>query len=486
MASSHHHHNSTFSTTTNGCCCSGCTHHCPQLNHLSPPPPPPAATDPLLQAFVSHFLLQQQNQGAPCQCQTHTTHQKHHFQHQKKHFQYQQQEQEQDHQDQPRFVLSSLLSRIDALETSLHNFSLSSAHNQRSSLSLRDAAACVIQTHFRAFLVRRSRTLRQLKDLAFIKSRFNSLKLSISKKAHLDFHVVSQRVTDLLLKLDSIQGGDPMVRDGKRSINMDLVKFLEFIDGFAVRRQEISFKAAKKNVKIVGTGKNRTRVFGSNCGDLGKDQSEIMENLRDRIEKIHGFSRVFKGEDEDVELEGFHQPIDGGGDDDDDEEEEEEEEENPRVSRNRNGVLLKRHGVGRLAQAPPRVKKSVSFAENGNVIRVFGNENNSDTSSSREHNGSSEDDGQVVENLCSEVEATKGSSKASEDGEEEYLENGGSSESSDGERNPRRSMRSEGRYEIVGNHRGQDGQFVFAAPLPVKMESRADLMKKRKAMKIIT
>ncbi|TXG57908.1 hypothetical protein EZV62_015737 [Acer yangbiense] len=418
MASSqhhHHHHHQNTTSTTGGCCCTGCTHH-------SPPPPLPPATD-LLQAFLSHFLVQQ-NQGFPCQCQTH---QKHHFQ------------QQQDHQQQARFVLSSLLSRIDALEASLHKFS---THNHYSSSSLRNAAARVIQIHFRVFLVRRSRTLRQLKDLAIIKSRFNSLKLLISKKTHLDFQVVSQRATDLLLRLDSIQGGDPMVRDGKRSVSIDLVKFLEFVDGFAVRRHEVSFKAAK-NVRIVGTSNNKTRAFGSNYGDVGRDQSEIMENLRDRIEKINRFSKVYKGEDEDVELEGFHQLTD-----DDD-----EEEENPRVSRNRNG-----HGV-----AQPRVKKSVSFAETGNVIRVFGNDYNNSSEPS-----SSEDDGQVVENLCSEVKAIKGSSKGSDDGEEDYLEDG------------------EAQYEIIGNHKRQNGQFVFSAPLPAKMESRADLMKKRKAVKIIT
>ncbi|KAK2663329.1 hypothetical protein Ddye_001903, partial [Dipteronia dyeriana] len=315
----------------------------------------------------------------------------------------------------------------------LHKFS---THNHYSSSSLRNAAARVIQIHFRVFLVRRSRTLRQLKDLAIIKSRFNSLKLSISKKTQLDFQIVSQRATDLLLKLDSIQGGDPMVRDGKRSISIDLVKFLEFVDGFAVRRHQFSFKAAK-NVRTVGTSNNKTRAFGSNYGDVGRDQSQIMENLRDRIEKINRFSRVSKGEDEDVELEGFHQLTD----DDDGEE-----------------VLVERHGV-----AQPRVKKSVSFAENGNVIRVFGNDYNNSSEPS-----SSEEDGQVVENLCSEVEAIKGSSKGSEDGEEDYLEG------------------SEAQYEIVGNHKRQNGQFVFSAPLPGKMESRADLMKKRKAVKIIT
>ncbi|KAK9271535.1 hypothetical protein L1049_001895 [Liquidambar formosana] len=50
---------------------------------------------------------------------------------------------------------------------------------------------------------------------------------------------------DLLLKLDSIQGGDPMIRDGKRSISRDLLRFLEFVDGVSVKRHQLSTKAMK-------------------------------------------------------------------------------------------------------------------------------------------------------------------------------------------------------------------------------------------------
>lgn len=331
-------------------------------------------------------------------------------------------------------------------------------------------AARVIQTHFRAFLVRRSRTLRQLKELALIKSSFNSLKSSVSKKPHYDFHVVSRKAMDLLLKLDSLQGGDPMIRDGKRSISKDLIKFLEFVDGFAVKRYEISAKAAK-NVRFVGNS-IKPRIFRTNGGDLSGVQAEVTSKLRHGIEKIHGFSRVIKSEDEDVELEGFHELID-----DDD------EEENPRVSRNKNGVLVKRYVV-----AQPEVKKNVTFAENGNVYRFIGNGSSKSNGSISSGDGtltdesvSSDDNGQGIE-----VEEIKGLPKETEDDEEVYFENRGSLQSSDGERNPRRSTKAEGRNEIDKDYKVEDGQFVFSAPVPVKMESRADLMKKRKPLKIVT
>ncbi|XP_044467512.1 BAG family molecular chaperone regulator 8, chloroplastic [Mangifera indica] len=466
MASHHHNHHHTATTTSIGCCCSNCCSH-----HSAPPTPP--STDLLLQTILSHLLQQRQQQKSPqeshYQHMTHNqTHQNHHFHNQNQSFHHQEQ------YPQAKLVLSSLISRIDALETSLQNFSLSSATYNRyssfSSCSLRDAAARVIQTHFRVFLVRRSRTLRQLKELALIKSSFNSLQLSVSKKNHLDFLLVSRRAMDLLRKLDSIQGDDPMIRDRKRSISRDLDKFLEFVDAFAVRN-EISCRGSK-NVKLVRNDTVKSRFLRSNGGDFSKDQVNIMKKLGDRAEMTPGYSRVYKTEDEDVELEGFHQFID------------EEKQENHRVYGNKNGVLVKKHVVSQ-----PKVKKSVSFAENGNVYRIFSNGNTHEPNPSRDGTStdesvSSDDNGTILENICPEVEG-KGLYEVTEDGVEVYLENGGSLQSSDEERNPRRSLRSEDTDEIVGDCIGQDGHFVFSAPLPVKMESRADLMK-RKAVKIVT
>lgn len=260
-----------------------------------------------------------------------------------------------------------------------------------------------------------------------------------------------------------------MIRDGKRSVSKDLIKFLEFVDGFVAKRHEISTKAAK-NVRFVGNS-IKPRNFRTNGGYLSGDQAEVMSKVRDRIEKIHGFSRVIKSEDEDVELESFHEVID-----------DEEEEENPRVYRSKNGVLVKRYVV-----AQPKVKKNVTFAENGNVYRFIDNGNGKSNGSISSGDGtltdesaSSDDNGQGVE-----VKEIKDLPKETEDEKELYFENGVSMQSSDGERNPRRSMKAEGRNEIDGDYKVEDGQFVFSAPVPVKMESRADLMKKRKALKIV-
>ena len=209
MASHHHCQNhvsapTIFTTTTAPCFCFS---HCSTQPHHHPISPPQLSSDPLLQSLVS--LLQQQQQQqlqhhrshlfSPCLNEP-SSHKKNYHQKSNIHFQ------QEDDPQQTHFVLSSLLQRINTLESSLHQFSACSSNNHSChSHSLRDTAARVIQTHFRAFLVHRSRTLRQLKELAFIKSGFNSLKSSISTESHFDFKVVSHKAMDLLLKLDSIQ-----------------------------------------------------------------------------------------------------------------------------------------------------------------------------------------------------------------------------------------------------------------------------------------
>ncbi|KAM5581261.1 BAG family molecular chaperone regulator 8, chloroplastic [Rosa sericea] len=443
-----HHHQNHPPTTT--CCCtasySSC--QCTQSHHPYPPPQQPhPSPDPLLQAIASQLLIS--NPPDPYLHHHHQNpHKTHKSQHPKHRFHIQEQQEQQ---------LHSLLSRIEALEASLHHHSASRAPSS-DSYSLRDYAARVIQTHFRAFLVRRSRTLRQLKDLAFIKSSFASLKSSVSNQTHFDFHSVSQKALALLIKLDSIQCGDSIVRDGKRSISRDLVRFLEFIEGVVVKRQAICLKPVKNvrsNVRSV-QNVNKSRGLGNKCGGLGRDQGEMIGKLRERIEKIRGFARVSGNDEEDVELEGFQHVSD------DDEES---------VGQYRNGAAVKRHGF------QPKVKKSVSFAEDGNVFRVFSNSDES--ASSGDGSDSSDDHGERVEN-CSEVEDLKGFAQETEDDDEVHLENGGSPQTSDAERNPRARM-----TQRRGHGQGQNEHLLFSPPLPVKMDSK-DVVKRNKGIKIVT
>ncbi|KAG5226988.1 BAG family molecular chaperone regulator [Salix suchowensis] len=482
MASHHHCQNhvsapTTFTTTTTAPCF--CFSHCSTQPHHHPISPPQLSTDPLLQSLVS--LLQQQQQQqlqhhrshlfSPCLHEP-NSHKKYHHQQSKFHFQ---------QEDDPNKPISfSLLSFNEStlLSPPFTNFLL----------VVRITIAVIhilseTQLHV-------SRTLRQLKELAVIKSGFNSLKSSISTESHFDFKVVSHKAMDLLLKLDPIQGGDPMIRDGKRSVTRDLVRFMEFVDGFAIKRHELSFKSAR-NVRALGNT-SKARALGNtskaralnaknghgSCRDLTQSQKEIMEKLRKRVEKISGFSRVCENDQEDAELEGFQQFVD-----DDD------RELDRKVSVDgKRGVLLKRRG------GQPSVTKAVSFSENGNSYRVISDTDESvinGDGSSNDGSDNIDDQGEAVEIHFAETGERKGFSKGAEndqeaDQEAHLQDGGGSAESSDSERNPRRSPRNGGDYESNGYCLNKDGSLVFSAPVPVKMESRADMMKKRKAVKIVT
>ncbi|XP_020573165.1 uncharacterized protein LOC110019718, partial [Phalaenopsis equestris] len=120
----------------------------------------------------------------------------------------------------------------------------SPSFRQRASpLPLREVAARTIQARFRRFLVRRSQTLRDLKRLASIKSSAAELRSSISGESDAEPVAISQEAMDLLLKLDSIQSSDPMIRDGKRSISRELTRMLEFVDKVLVRDRRLSLRA---------------------------------------------------------------------------------------------------------------------------------------------------------------------------------------------------------------------------------------------------
>lgn len=191
MASHHHHHHN----HNQGCVrhqniplVATSSHCCTQMNHPSPPP-----EDNLLHLVATY--LQNLQRETQCSCETSCQNiNVIRSQHRK---------------NVPReydnIVLSCLLRKIDDLESSLSKFSACYEQRRDRHSTLRDSAARVIQTHFRSYLVHRSISFRQLKELATIKSSFLSLKSSVSGKPIFPFKVVSRKATDLLLQLDSIQ-----------------------------------------------------------------------------------------------------------------------------------------------------------------------------------------------------------------------------------------------------------------------------------------
>ncbi|KAL3844620.1 hypothetical protein ACJIZ3_002023 [Penstemon smallii] len=350
-------------------------------------------------------------------------------------------------------TVSSLILRISALESALRRRSSSSSSFPH---SLRDAAARTIQTHFRAFLLRRSRTLRQLKELSSIKLTLSIIKSSVSEKTHFDCNVVYGKAMALLRKLDTIQGGDPMVRDGKSSISREINKFLDFIGGFLVERRELSSRVnvryGRNNMKYRVLG-NERKMGNVKYGGLERVNEDKLKGLLKKIDKL-----------EDVL-----------------EEEESEVIESPVIRKHIvNGGLAKLHG-----RVQPTVKKSVSFADDGKVYKFlrknrepFLDEDCGDDIFKDDLVGARELGG----DLCLEVEEIGVSPKEPEDDddeEESHSEDGGSKASSEGEKDFRSYPISEGNLVRMRHNQGENDTFVFSAPLPVKMETRADLIEKR-------
>ncbi|CAJ2669070.1 unnamed protein product [Trifolium pratense] len=336
-------------------------------------------------------------------------------------------------------TISSLLNRIESLESSLNH----------QSFSLRHSAARVIQTHFRSFLVRRSRTLRNLKQLASIKSSFISIRSSFSTHTHFDFPALSLKAVNLLIQLDSIQDCDTTIVDGKRSISRDLVQFLDSIE-------EVAAKKRIHYVKAVKSSRSGQKVQRPRNSDGDDEKKKLLKNLRGRVEKISKLCEAYGDDEEAFEAEdGVHD----NGDDYDDHDDGVTDVLIGRRDRNKNGVFFKRQEI------QPRVKKSVRFAENGNVCEVY-----STRTCESDGSSSNDDRGEVLENRKFVVVDVVDSSQGVEDDEEALVEDsGGSTRSSDD-------------GDVVKEQHQE--KLLFSAPLPLKMENRTDL--KSKGVKILS
>ncbi|KAK7273352.1 hypothetical protein RIF29_14401 [Crotalaria pallida] len=446
MASHHHphphsHHQPPPPSTNCCCCCS----NPPSYPFCTPPSP----THPHLLEAIASLLSQHQqhNHLLPPHLypnKSHTLFAQTHYNNQHQHQQ-----------------ISLLLHRIESLESSLNHRTY---HFNR---SLRDAAARVIQTHFRSFLVSRSRTLRHLQHLAFLKSAFNALKSSFSNDTDIDFAALSHKAFDLLLQLDSIEGCDPMVKDGKRLISRDLVQFLDSIERVAVKKHLFYVKAAK-SVRF-GQKVNKSR-------DSSDDEKrKLLQNLRGRVEKISRLCKVSENI-EDSEPEGIHND---DGDHDDGVPSVLIRRRNG-VSTNENGVFMQRQGV------QPRVQKSVRFAENGKSFEVHSsNAYEPDLTGDvtcLDGSSSSDDQGEVLENVGFTVDDVLDSSQGAEDDEEVLVENGGPRcNSDDGERDSTRDLKSVASNMVKGQRLAHREKLLFSPPLPVKMENKADTKSKGQA-----
>ncbi|KAL1194486.1 BAG family molecular chaperone regulator 8 [Cardamine amara subsp. amara] len=491
MASRHHQHNH-----NHNCSCHQNHHHnipqfatspycCPQSNHPSPPP----------EANLLHLLasyLQNQQQETQCSCETQFQSFNGIRRQQKK---VPRPQQEYDN----HIVLSCLLRKINDLESSLNKFSAS--YDQHS--TLRDSAARIIQTHFRSYLVHRSVSFRQLKELATIKSSFLSLKSSILEKPHFPFKAVSRKASDLLLQLDSIQGRiDPMIRSSKRSLSRDL--------GLGVAEDRTIEKLRKRMGRVFSGDED-------NNGDMTDDSEEVPMNGIDNRKigsskcRTGGFVKgnlvkppVRKSKNRNVyQVYGNTHDLTLSAEEDSVDSDEEmlvisrdngrkhslkarnlvlvkgSGGKTTRVSVDENGNVYKGNGRKHSLKArnevlvkgsggkTNRVVKTVRFDENGNVYKVYGDkpessvgEEDDSTSGSNDANGE-EKEVEEIKYVPKKSDGFEGEEEEETHSEDEVS----SSEGSEGNVIVTRDVN----HPECKEHK-KEGGLMFSPPLPLKME----------------
>lgn len=244
-----------------------------------------------------------------------------------------------------------------------------------------------------------------------------------------------------------------MIRNGKSSLSRELHTFLDFIEGACVQT-----RITEVNVKQNG-GVVRSRVFNSakkrGNAESGCSKRINVEKLKGLVERIDRLSEQLQEEqcqefespkDEFVMMKYGASPNSSGG-----------------------GLVKQQHGGVR-----PKVKKNVSFAENGNVYRVLRRESQpyleEFSNGSIDKDGIDDDDDdeeqELVDDLCRELEEIGVSSK-------EDVEDGGSSSSENGEKDSRHSSKG-GVNSGTKLDQDDSGEFVFSAPLPAKMVRRSN------------
>lgn len=243
-----------------------------------------------------------------------------------------------------------------------------------------------------------------------------------------------------------------MIRNGKCSLSRDLNKFLDFIEGFIVQRRGLSsgvnVRYRRENVKSWIPHSER-KLGNVKYGDPKRAQIEKMRVLVERIDKLA--EELDEEEGEPVEKPNKDFGI---------------RKYANSVNRTR-GLLKQQDGV------QPKVKKNVSFAENGKVYRVLRRheepslEEYSDDSNERDSLVDVER--QLEDDLSPETQEIGASIKDDDEEEEEEVH---SEKGSDGEKDAHSYSTSEGNVERTRYVQDDADDFIFCAPLPAKMEKR--------------
>lgn len=150
---------------------------------------------------------------------------------------------------------------------------------KKKELSPQDAAA-MIQMTFRGYLIRRSKALRALRELAVAKTKLKELRAlfhnfsyrsRVARDAE-ERQKFSERIIVLLLTVDAIEGVDLMVRAAKRSMVDELEAMLDVVDP----------QPAGRSLSM------RRRTFDMPTGSIQKEIAEGVAQVVQMIEEEDG------------------------------------------------------------------------------------------------------------------------------------------------------------------------------------------------------
>ncbi|CAM8991241.1 unnamed protein product [Rhodiola kirilowii] len=123
------------------------------------------------------------------------------------------------------------------------------AKGKRKELSPQDAAI-MIQNSFRAYLIRRSKALRGLRELAVAKNKLKELRKLFNNFSYRrriahdaeECQKFTERIIVVLLTVDAIEGVDVMVRAAKRSMVDELEAMLDVVDPHPAGDRSLSIR----------------------------------------------------------------------------------------------------------------------------------------------------------------------------------------------------------------------------------------------------
>ncbi|KAL6557156.1 Large proline-rich protein bag6 [Orobanche minor] len=145
-----------------------------------------------------------------------------------------------------------------------------------------EEAAVIIQSAYRGFDTRRWEPLKKLKEIAKVREQMANVDHMIREmESSSDMHscgrqrtVISETIMSLLLKMDTIQGLHPSIREVRKSVVKDLVNLQEKLDAIT-------------NEKTKDSPQNGNLEISEANSEIEKSNEELEENNVSAVKDVH-------------------------------------------------------------------------------------------------------------------------------------------------------------------------------------------------------